>query len=47
MPGVWQLAEDSFLSLLAHGDEEETVEGETELKTEGGNGRHLEHKGCS
>ena len=50
LPGVWQLAGDFSLSLLAHGDEageEEKGEGETELEKEGGNGEHLEFQGCS
>ena len=50
LPGVWQLAGDFSLSLLAHGDEageEEKWVGETELEKEGGNGEHLEFQGCS
>ena len=50
LPGVWQLAGDFSLSLLAHGDEagkEEKGEGYTELEKEEGNGEHLGFQGCS
>ena len=39
LPGVWQLAGDFSLSLLAHGDEAgEEEKGETEQEKEVGNG---------
>ena len=50
LPGVWQLAGDFSLSLLAHSDEagkeQQGVE-ETELEKEEGNGEHLEFQGCN
>ena len=50
LPGVWQLAGDFSLSLLAHSEqagEEEQADMVTELKKEVGKSWHLEHQGCS
>ena len=48
--GVWQLAGNFSLSLLAHGVEvgkQEKGVRVTEQEKEGGNGGHLELQGCS